>query len=116
MRKSAVLSKNQRLPDLPTIAARFVPALDIHHDPETAMRLMELAATVRKEDAPALGLPPFKGLPIFDEADADLFFGRETLAERLAERLQAGVRAGNRFLAVVAVLWEWQIFRGESKV
>ncbi len=95
------LEQNQRLPDLPTIAARFVPALDIHHDPETAMRLMELAATVRKEDAPALGLPPFKGLLYFDEADADLFFGRETLAERLAERLQAGVRAGNRFLAVV---------------
>jgi WD40 repeat protein/transcriptional regulator with XRE-family HTH domain len=95
------LEQNQRLPDLPTIAARFVPALDLHHDPETATRLMELAAAVRREDAPALGLPPFKGLLYFDEADTDLFFGRETLAAHLTKRMEAGVQVGNRFLAVV---------------
>jgi len=95
------LEQNQRLPDLPTIAARFVPALDLNHDPETATRLMELAATVRREDAPAIGLPPFKGLLYFDEADADLFFRRENLAAHLMKRIEAGVKTGNRFLAVV---------------
>jgi hypothetical protein len=62
---------------------------------------MELAADVRREDAPALGLPPFKGLLYFDEADADLFFGREALTARLIERLAAGIEAGERFLSVV---------------
>src|SRR6476469_8940275 len=95
------LEQNQRLPDLPTIAARFVPALDLDHDPETATRLMELAATVRREDAPALGLPPFKGLLYFDEADADLFFGRENLTAPLMTRMEARVKPGKRSWAVV---------------
>lgn len=47
-------------------------------------------------EPPAPGEPPFKGLQFFDEADADLFFGREPLVAKLAEELRA-----NRFLAVV---------------
>lgn len=39
---------------------------------------------------------PYKGLRAFEEADADDFFGRETLTEHLVERLRA-----TRFLAVV---------------
>lgn len=35
------------------------------------------------------GAPPFKGLQHFDEADAELFFGREALVERILGRLQA---------------------------
>src|SRR5579859_113795 len=34
-------------------------------------------------EEPAPGVSPFKGLPFFDEADADWFFGREALADRL---------------------------------
>jgi len=81
------LEQNQRLPDLATIAARFVPALELGQEPKVAARLMELAAAVRREDAPAPGLPPFKGLCFYDEADAGLFFGREALVARLAARL-----------------------------
>jgi WD40 repeat protein len=95
------LEQNQRLPDPSTIEARFVPALFLEHEPQIVRRLMELAADVRREDAPALGLPPFKGLLYFDEADADLFFGRETLTARLIDRLAVGIEAGERFLAVV---------------
>ncbi len=95
------LEQNQRLPDPATIEARFISALYLEHEPQIVARLMELAADVRREDAPALGLPPFKGLLYFDEADADLFFGRETLTARLIERLAAGVETGERFLAVV---------------
>ncbi|NTU65771.1 MAG: helix-turn-helix transcriptional regulator, partial [Chloroflexi bacterium] len=73
------LEQNQRLPDPATIEARFIAALFLEHEPQIVARLMELAADVRREDAPALGLPPFKGLLYFDEADADLFFGREAL-------------------------------------
>ncbi len=62
-------------------------------------------------EAPAPGEPPFMGLQYFDEADADLFFGREELTAQLAARLRItpsssqaaeGVGWGGvRFLAVV---------------
>jgi WD40 repeat protein/serine/threonine protein kinase len=55
----------------------------------------EAEATLRRgewwpqlhDEGPAPGEPPFKGLPYFDEADADLFFGREALTARLIARL-----------------------------
>lgn len=49
------------------------------------------------DEPPHPGEPPFKGLHYFTEADSDLFFGRERLIARLAERLQAG----QTFLAIV---------------
>ncbi len=59
-----------------------------------------------EEPGPAAGEPPFKGLPFFEVADADLFFGREALTERLLQRLHPlplgeGWGEGERFLAVV---------------
>src|SRR5512139_3043606 len=80
------LEQNLRLPDIPTIEARFIPALDLEDEPRAAARLLDLAANVRREDTPAPGLSPYKGLSYFDERDADLFVGREALAMRLAER------------------------------
>ncbi|MGQ0600314.1 MAG: NACHT and WD repeat domain-containing protein [Anaerolineales bacterium] len=47
-------------------------------------------------DERAPGEPPFKGLLYFDEADAENFFGRETLSAKLLARLQ-----DENFLAVV---------------
>ena len=52
------LEQNERMPDLATVTARFLPALHIEDQPEAARRLLELAAAVRREDAPAVGLPP----------------------------------------------------------
>ena len=97
------LEKNQRLPDLATLTARFVPALGADEEPELVKRLLALATTVRREDAPAAGLPPFKGLLHFDEADAELFFGREALTERLTVRVMSTLAqpGGLRFLAIV---------------
>ena len=95
------LEHNERLPDLATLTARFLPILELENEPEVASRLLELATAVRREDAPATGLPPYKGLCYFDETDADLFFGRETLAEHLAARLTKQANAEQRFLAVV---------------
>jgi WD40 repeat protein/DNA-binding SARP family transcriptional activator len=48
---------------------------------------------------PAAGPPPYKGLQYFDQADADLFFGRELLTAKLVGYL--GPTRGDRFLAVV---------------
>jgi transcriptional regulator with XRE-family HTH domain len=95
------LEQNERMPDLATLTALFLPALQIDDQPEVAERLLELAATVRREDAPAAGLPPYKGLQYFDESDAELFFGREALTDLLLERLAERLDSVPRFLAII---------------
>jgi len=95
------LEQNERLPDLATITARFLPVLELENEPEVAARLLELAAAVRREDAPASGLPPYKGLLHFDEIDAEWFFGREALTAQLVNHLHHQIETGQRFLAIV---------------
>src|SRR5512142_3349328 len=99
------LEQNERLPDIPTIEARFVSALGIEDEPKAVARLLDLAANVRREDAPAPGSSPYKGLNYFDESDADLFVGREALTARLEQRVLALAKEHRpeqmRFLAIV---------------
>jgi WD40 repeat protein/transcriptional regulator with XRE-family HTH domain len=99
------LEQNLRPPDIPTIEARFISALGLEEEPKAVARLLDLAANVRREDAPAPGLCPYKGLNYFDEADADLFVGREALTTKLVEHtLSLSSRQSpeeTRFLAVV---------------
>ncbi len=99
------LEQNLRLPDIPTIEARFVSALGLEDEPKAVARLLDLAANVRREDAPAFGVSPYKGLNYFDEADSDLFAGREALTAKLTERVLALASSRSlyerRFLAVV---------------
>ena len=99
------LEQNLRLPDIPTIEARFIAPLCLDEEPKVVARLLELAAAVRREDAPASGLSPYKGLDYFDESDADLFVGRETLTEKLVARILALIPktedALGRFFAIV---------------
>src|SRR5574339_1230171 len=83
------LEQNERLPDIPTIEARFISALGLEEEPKAAARLLDLAANVRREDAPATGISPYKGLNYFDESDADFFVGREALTAKLIERVLA---------------------------
>ena len=49
------LEQNQRQPDPATLQARFAPALDLQDEPRLLQRLLELAAAVRREDAPEAG-------------------------------------------------------------
>ena len=96
------LEKNQRLPDLAALQALFVPALHLEHAPDLSARLLALAQSARQEDAPATGIAPYKGLLFFDEPDADLFFGRETLTARLVDRVTAlALDSTTRILAIV---------------
>lgn len=99
------LEQNLRLPDIPTIQSLFVPALGLEEEPKAVARLLDLAANVRREDAPGLGLCPYKGLNYFDEADADLFVGREALTAKLMSRVLALTLSNApdqmRFLAVI---------------
>jgi WD40 repeat protein/transcriptional regulator with XRE-family HTH domain len=98
------LEQNLRLPDIPTVEARFVGALGLENEPKAVARLLDLAANVRREDAPAAGISPYKGLNYFDEGDTDLFAGREALTARLTERVLALASSSapdRRLLAVV---------------
>src|SRR6266700_2838252 len=52
------LEQNQRLPDPITLAALFVPALGLEHNPQLATRLLELAARSRRA---ALAPAPVSG-------------------------------------------------------
>ncbi len=47
-------------------------------------------------EAPVPGVPPFKGLQYFEEADSELFFGRELLTAKLVDRLRQ-----TQFLSVI---------------
>ena len=98
------LEQNLRLPDIPAIQSRFVSALILEEQPKAVARLLHLAANVSREDAPALGLCPYKGLNYFEESDADLFVGREALTTKLVERvlfMAVDESSNSRFLAVV---------------
>jgi DNA-binding XRE family transcriptional regulator len=95
------LEQNQRMPDLATLTARFLPVLNLENQPEIAERLVDLAAAIRREDAPAVGLPPYKGLCHFEEADAELFFGREALTGQLLDRVFTRLQTGQRLLGII---------------
>src|SRR5215217_2618851 len=96
------LEKNQRRPDLTALKALFIPALHLEDEPELIARFLELARSARQEDAPAPGFAPYKGLLFFDEADADLFFGREVLTAHLTDRItDLASDASTCFLAIV---------------
>ncbi|MGZ6315739.1 MAG: nSTAND1 domain-containing NTPase [Anaerolineales bacterium] len=96
------LEKNQRLPDVAALKALFVPALHLEDEPELTARFLRLAQSARQEDAPAMGVAPYKGLLFFDRADSELFFGRETLTTHLARWVtDLAMDASSRFLAIV---------------
>jgi WD40 repeat protein/transcriptional regulator with XRE-family HTH domain len=99
------LEQNLRLPDLSTIEALFIPALYLEDEPKAAARLWELAANARSEDSPDPGICPYKGLNYFDEEDAHLFVGRETLTKKILERVLSlsvnDQEVQHRFLAIV---------------
>jgi WD40 repeat protein/transcriptional regulator with XRE-family HTH domain len=96
------LEKNQRLPDIAALKALFIPALHLQDEPQLAARFLELAQSARQQDAPAPGIPPYRGLLFFDENDADLFYGREALTARLVQHVDdLAMDATRRFLAVV---------------
>jgi transcriptional regulator with XRE-family HTH domain len=96
------LEKGLRLPDLTAIKALFIPALHLDGEPQLIQRFVELAKMTREVDAPAPGIPPYKGLLFFDELDADLFFGREELTAQLVKHIfDLAVDNPSRFMAVV---------------
>jgi WD40 repeat protein len=83
---------------------RYDDALALFHDFREALGLVVAAAPLSiayEEEETDIDVPnPFKGLRAFGEADADDFFGRETLVQQLLARLGEGGEL-SRFLAVI---------------
>jgi WD40 repeat protein/transcriptional regulator with XRE-family HTH domain len=96
------LENNQRRPDITALKALFIPALHIEDEPELVARFLELAQSARQEDAPAPGIPPYRGLLFFDEPNAELFFGREKLTAHIMDRVtDLVIDSHSRLLTVV---------------
>ena len=53
------LEQNQRLPDITSLTALFIPALYIDDEPLIVARLLELAAQARMEEIPQSGVVAF---------------------------------------------------------
>ena len=83
---------------------RYVDALSVFHDFRQAIgRLTDAHPVVISYEEEETGVEvanPFKGLRAFSEADAENFFGRETLVQQLLARLGEGGEL-SRFLGVI---------------
>lgn len=88
------LEQNQRAPDEATLAARFVPALQIEHEPEWVARLFELAAPRAEGESERQGdeTPPPNNLPI----QLTSFIGREKETEHIGQLL-----SGHRLVTLI---------------
>src|SRR5689334_22449403 len=83
------IEKNQRAVDSATIAALFLPALDLSIDSELAQRLFELASRPRGEEI--MGTEP-PGIPSNLPLQLSSFVGRESEGREIAERLRGPTR------------------------
>src|SRR5262249_14975054 len=85
---------------------RYADALSLFHDFRQAISGMNYVQTVAvsyeeaEEESNLEIANPFKGLRAFSEADAENFFGRETLVQQLLARLGEGGDL-SRFLGVL---------------
>jgi predicted ATPase len=87
------IEKNQRAVDPATIAALFLPALELSNDSELAKRLFELAARARGQEmmgAEPIAEPP--GIPSNLPLQLSSFIGRESEGREIAERLRGPAR------------------------
>jgi WD40 repeat protein/DNA-binding SARP family transcriptional activator len=95
-------------PELPREVDQVIARATAKDADDRFADILELAAAYRAVSAAGIGAPgpaseirnPYKGLRAFLEADAGDFFGRESAARRLVDRLSEPVE-GARFLAVV---------------
>lgn len=84
----------RRAVDSPSLVVQPMPA------PSGPRAMFSAAGQTLPLDMPLEPQNPYKGLRPFEENDAQDFFGRSKLVERLAQRLME-TEAGARFLAVV---------------
>jgi len=107
LQRATAKDPEDRFPSVLALSVSFRQALNVIGDPFTVLdygetsELLPVDTTTQTDGAALLDLQnPYKGLRAFHEADAEEFFGRETLIQQIMEHLsQAG--ADGRFLAVI---------------
>jgi WD40 repeat protein len=92
IQRATALDPKQRYPDALSMAYAFREA--------TGQAIVTVAANGRGQNGADLLPNPYRGLRAFQESDAALFFGRESLVRRLLNRMWEKEEY-NRFLAVV---------------
>jgi ATP/maltotriose-dependent transcriptional regulator MalT len=99
------LEQNQRVPDVATLAARFVPALGLDAEPELADRLLELAAARHSTSGPEPG-PEEQAIPPLPSQAVTRTRVLDALRTRLADERRVLVcgLAGVGKTSVAAVL------------
>ena len=92
---------NHRPPDLATLQARFVPALQLEAEPGTVARLLALAALARGEPSPAPRAGP-AGSPAISYLPAPLtsFIGREQERTEIKRLLLAAEPGSGRLVTL----------------
>ena len=81
----------------------------LYHSIRNGKLIKAAPILVLEEERPGPGEPPYKGLQYFDEMDAGIFFGRESLVAKLVLRLREGLFGSpkgyppgvGRFLAII---------------
>ena len=96
------LETNERLPDLSTLAALFVPALGLQEEPEIIAQFLELAATARGDDLSSRGeltlvqsieqevIQSFEPVPSNLPLQLTSFIGRETEIQEIKRLILGG--------------------------
>ena len=100
------LEQNLRLPNIPNIQAKFLPALGLKHEPAAQERLMELAAGAQRQktdaeaiaDAPSTGRTTSIAVLPFLNLSADP--GNEYFCDGLAEELLSALTKIRRLFVV----------------
>ncbi len=95
------MEQSQRVPDQATLAARFVPALQIEQEPDWAKRLLDLAEVARHNVEPPAQAAPAAPASLLDRIVRGQLIGRQAELQALKELwLRAG--QGHAHLALIS--------------
>ena len=95
------MEQSQRVPDQATLAARFVPALQIEQEREWVKRLLELAALARQNVEPPAQAAPAAPASLLDRILSGQLIGRQAELKELQE-LWLRARQGHAHLVLVS--------------
>jgi tetratricopeptide (TPR) repeat protein/transcriptional regulator with XRE-family HTH domain len=95
------MEQSQRVPDQATLAARFVPALQIEQEREWVKRLVELAALARQNVEPPAQAAPAAPASVLDRILGGQLIGRQAEQQELQELWRRACQ-GHAHLALIS--------------
>ncbi len=95
------MEQSQRVPDQATLAARFVPALQIEQEREWVKRLLDLAGLARQTVEPPAQMAPAAPASLLDRILGGQLIGRQAELQELQE-LWLRARQGHAHLVLIS--------------